>query len=60
LRTSADDKNGVTEQRDSLLQQVSADEESLRATEERLKNLERERSEYVIHTASLETAVADL
>ena len=60
LRTSTDDKNGVTEQRDRLLQQVSADEESLRATEARLKNLERERSEYVMRTASLETAVADL
>jgi hypothetical protein len=60
LRTSTDDKNGVTEQRDHLLQQVSADEDSLRATETRLKNLERERSEYVIRTASLETAVADL
>jgi Putative zinc-finger len=60
LRTSTDDKNGVTEQRDRLLQQVSADEESLRATEARLKNLERERSEYVIRTASLETTVADL
>jgi hypothetical protein len=60
LRTSTEDKNGVTEQRDRLLRQVSADEESLRATGERLKNLERERSEYVIHTASLETAVAEL
>src|ERR1700675_3614980 len=60
LRTLSDDKNGVTEQRDRLLQQVSADEESLRATEARLKNLERERSEYVMRTASLETAVADL
>ena len=60
LRASADDKNGVTEERDRLLQQVSANEEILRGTEERLKNLERERSEYVIHTASLETRVADL
>jgi predicted nucleic acid-binding Zn-ribbon protein len=60
LRASSDDKNGVTEQRDRLLQQVSADEESLRTTEARLKNLERERSEYVMRTASLETAVADL
>lgn len=60
LRTNIDDKNGVTEQRDRLLQQVSADEDSLRATETRLKNLERERSEYVIRTASLETAIAEL
>jgi hypothetical protein len=60
LRTSTDDNNGITEERDRLLQQVSAEEETLRATQERLTNLEQERSEYVIHTASLETTVADL
>jgi predicted nucleic acid-binding Zn-ribbon protein len=60
LRTSTDDKSSVTEERDRLLEQVSADQETLRATQERLKNLERERSEYVIHTASLETSVAEL
>lgn len=60
LRTSTYDKNGVTEERDRLLQRVSAGEETLRATQARLENLERERSEYVIHTASLETRVAEL
>jgi hypothetical protein len=60
LRTSTDDKNGVTAERDHLLQEVSADEETLRSTEERLKTLERERSEYAIRTASLETRIADL
>lgn len=60
LRASAGDKNSVIQERDRLLQQVSANEDILRGTEERLKNLERERSEYVIHTASLETRVADL
>ena len=60
LRTSADDKNGVSQERDRLLQQVSAEEATLRETQERLKNLERERSEYVIHTASLETRIAEL
>jgi hypothetical protein len=60
LRTSTDDKNGVTEERDRLLQRVSASEEMLRATQARLNNLERERSEYVIHTASLETRIAEL
>ena len=60
LRTSADDKNGVTEERDRLIRQVSAEEASLRETQERLKHLERERSEYVIHTASLETRIAEL
>jgi DNA repair exonuclease SbcCD ATPase subunit len=60
LRASLDDKNGVTEERDELLQQVSAKELMLRETQERLKDLERERSEYVIHTASLETRIAEL
>jgi chemotaxis protein histidine kinase CheA len=60
LRTSAEDKNSVTDERDRLLQQVSVNEETLRAAQERLKTLERERSEYIIHTASLETSVADL
>jgi hypothetical protein len=60
LRTSADDKNGVTDERDRLLRQVSVEEAKLQETQERLKNLERERSEYVIHTASLETRIAQL
>jgi hypothetical protein len=60
LRTSADDKNGVSEERDRLLQRVSAEEAKLQETQERLKRLERERSESVIHTASLETRIAEL
>jgi hypothetical protein len=60
LRTSADDENGVSEERDRLLRQVSAEEAILREAQERLKRLERERSEYVIHTASLETRIAEL
>ena len=60
LRTSADDKNGVAEERDRLLQRVSAEEATLQETQERLKRLERERSEYVIHTANLETRIAEL
>jgi hypothetical protein len=60
LRTSADDKHGVTEERDRLLRQVSVEGATLRETQERLKHLEREQSEYVIHTASLETRIAEL
>ena len=60
LRTSAGDKNGITEERDRLLRQVSVEEATLRETQDRLKHLERERSEYVIHTASLETEIAKL
>ena len=60
LRTSAEDKSSATEERDRLLRQISEDGETLRATQERLKTLERERSAYVIHTASLEKSLADL
>jgi hypothetical protein len=60
LRTSADDKSGVTEERDRLLQRVSVEEATLEETQERLKHLERERSEYVIRTASLESRIAEL
>jgi Anti-sigma-K factor rskA len=60
LRTSAEDKSSATEERDRLLQQISEDGETLRASQERLKTLERERSAYVIHTASLEKSLADL
>jgi len=60
LQASTEDKNGVTEERDRLLEQVSSDEETLRTTQERLSTLERERSDFVIHTASLEKSVTDL
>lgn len=60
LRTNVADKNSVAEERDHLLQQVSANEETLRGVQERLKNLEQERSEYVIRTTSLERSVTDL
>jgi hypothetical protein len=60
LRMSVDDKNGVTEERDRLLQRVSSEEATLRETQEHLSHLERERSEYIIHTASLETRIAEL
>jgi len=60
LRTSADDKNGITEERDRLLRQVSVEEATLQEAQERLKHLEQERSEYVIRTASLESRIAEL
>jgi len=58
LEASAEDEKRlkqVSAERDRLLLQVSADEETLHAAEARLEKLERERSEFVIHTASLET-----
>jgi len=60
LETSAEDKKGIAGERDRLLEQVSAGEARLRETQERLKKLERERTDYAIHTASLETKIADL
>jgi hypothetical protein len=60
LRTSTDDQNGVTAERDRLLERVSASEKNLRGTQERLENLERERAQYLIRAASLETRVGEL
>jgi predicted nucleic acid-binding Zn-ribbon protein len=60
LRTTGDDKNGVTQERDQLLRRVSIEEAILQETQERLKHLEQERSEYVIRTASLESKIAEL
>jgi len=60
LETSAKDTKGIMRERDRLLEQVTAGEATLRDTQERLKKLERERAEYVIHTASFETKIADL
>ncbi|HET6929227.1 MAG TPA: hypothetical protein VFI45_02815 [Candidatus Acidoferrum sp.] len=60
LETSAKDTKGIVGERDRLLKQVSADEVTLRETQERLKKLERERTETVIRTASFEAKIADL
>jgi hypothetical protein len=54
------EKSKLIEERDRLLQQVSAEDATLHETQERLKKLEGERSEYVFHTASLETRVGEL
>jgi DNA repair exonuclease SbcCD ATPase subunit len=60
LETSAKDTKGIVGERDRLLEQVSAGEATLRETQERLKKLEWERTEYVIRTASFETKIANL
>jgi predicted nucleic acid-binding Zn-ribbon protein len=60
LRAGENDKRNSSEERDRLLRQLSVSEEDLRATQERLTLLERERSEDVFRTASLEKNVADL
>jgi len=67
LESNALDKKQLGEEnrklageRDDLLRQVAAKEAKLSATQGQLKKLEEERSEYVIHTASLETKVSEL
>jgi hypothetical protein len=67
LQSSTEDKrelggenSKLVEERDRLLQKVSSEETTLQETQERLKRLERERSEYVLRTASLETRVGEL
>ena len=60
LRADENDKRNSSEERERLLRQLSASEEDLRTTQERLATLERERSEDVFRTASLENKVADL
>jgi len=55
-----EEKSKLAQERDRLLVQVSAEEATLRETQERLKKLERERSDYVLHTASLETKISEL
>jgi hypothetical protein len=60
LQTSTDDKRKVVEERDRLVQQVSAQEASLHASEERLKKLDREQLQTAMHTATLEAKVAEL
>jgi hypothetical protein len=55
------EENGkLVEERDRLARAVSADQATLEETQERLKKLEWERSESVIHTASLEKRVGEL
>ena len=60
LQTSAGDQKQLTEERDHLAQQVSAQEASLRTTEERLRSLDREQSQSAMHTATLEAKIAEL
>jgi hypothetical protein len=60
LATTESDKNQLAAERDRVTQQASADKQALEASEKRLHSLERERSEDVIHAATLETKVAEL
>jgi Putative zinc-finger len=60
LQTSERDKNQLIEERERIVEQAKAGQETLEASEKKLKSLEQERSEDVIHAASLEAKVAEL
>ena len=60
-RQSSDEENKqLTEERDHLSQQLAAQQAALQTSEKRLNTLEQQRSEDVIHAASLEAKVAEL
>ena len=60
LETSEKGNEQLAQDRDRNAQQAAASNEALEASEKRLKGLERERSQDVVHQASLEAKVAEL
>jgi hypothetical protein len=59
-QNSDEDKKRLTEDRDHLAEQLTAQQVALQTSEKKLDVLERQRSDEVIHAASLETKVAEL
>jgi uncharacterized membrane-anchored protein YhcB (DUF1043 family) len=60
LENSAGEKGQLSAERDRLAQELASGQVSLQTAEDKLRKLEKERSESVIHTASLEAQVAEL
>ena len=60
LESSTGEKGRLSGERDRLAQELASGQAALQASEDRLRKIEKERSESVIHTASLEAQVADL
>jgi hypothetical protein len=60
LKASEEEKKQLAQERDGFAQQAAAGQAGLQASEKRLNGLERERSEDVLHAASLEAKVAEL
>ena len=60
LENSAGEKGQLSADRDRLAQELASGQVSLQTSEDKLRKLETERSESVIHTASLEAQVAEL
>jgi hypothetical protein len=60
LHVSGEEKDQLVQERDRLAQQAREGEASLQASQAKLRVLERERSEDVLHAASLEAKVGEL
>jgi len=60
LENSAGEKGQLSADRDRLAQELASGQVSLQVSEDKLRKLEKERSESVIHTANLEAQVAEL
>ncbi len=60
LENSVGEKGQLSADRDRLAQELASGQVSLQASEDKLRKLEKERAESVIHTASLEVQVAEL
>jgi hypothetical protein len=60
LETTVKSKDEIGQEYDRITQQAAERQEVLEALEKRLKSLERERTEGVIHAATLEAKVAEL
>jgi DNA repair exonuclease SbcCD ATPase subunit len=59
-QTSEEEKRQLSRERDRLAEQLAAQQVALQASEKKLSTLEQQRSEEVIHEASLEAKVAEL
>jgi len=60
LQTSAGEKGQLSAERDRLSKELASGQAALQVSEERLRNLEKDRTQAVIQTASLTAQVAEL
>jgi hypothetical protein len=60
LATSAKTNSQLLDEHARVVEQAKASQEALTTSEQRLKHLEQERSEDIVHAASLETKVAEM
>jgi hypothetical protein len=60
LESSTGEKVHLSGERDRLEQELASGQAALQASEDKLRTLEKERSDSVIHTANLEAQVAEL